>query len=141
MMEIPLFQPGEQLRFERIILYPYPDLKRIWTRLWLTAVQDQQPNIEIRVYNPDGTENSSVYMMAAAEQRQETTLHLRNPQPGATYHVRAELTLGLGEEAQMIDARDFDLVLEFRNPETLEPGFGVGVDWEQVRRDGQERSA
>ena len=29
---------GRPLRFERIVLYPYPDLKRVWSRVWLTAV-------------------------------------------------------------------------------------------------------
>ncbi|MCC6169770.1 MAG: hypothetical protein IT329_21310, partial [Caldilineaceae bacterium] len=86
-MEISLFQTDEPPRFERIILYPYPDLRRIWTRLWLTAAPDKAPNLELFVLNPDGSENTSVYMMARREQRIETTLHLRNPVPGATYRV------------------------------------------------------
>ena len=53
-MEIPLFEAGTPMRFERIVLYPYPDLKRIWTRIWLPAVEDQAPNVEITVMNPDG---------------------------------------------------------------------------------------
>lgn len=132
-MEIPLFQDDETLRFERIVLYPYPDLKRIWTRVWVTAVQDQHPNLEIRVYNPDGTENTSVFLMSQAEQRIETTLHLRESRPGAAYHVRAELTLGIGDELTVVDSQEFDMTLEFRNPEAHEPGFGMGVDWDQLR--------
>jgi hypothetical protein len=133
-MEIPLFQEDESLRFERIVLYPYPDLKRIWTRLWLTAVQDQAPNVEVVVLNPDGSENTSTYMMARTEQRLETTLHLHDAQPGATYHVVAELTLGLDQSPQRVDRQEFDLVLEFRDPEKREPGFGMGVDWQEYRR-------
>lgn len=132
-MEIPLFQADETLRFERIVLYPYPDLKRIWTRVWVTAVEDQHPNLEIRVFNPDGTENTSVYLMSQTEQRIETTLHLREPMPHATYHVRAELTLGIGEEHSPVDAQEFSMVLEFRNPDANEPGFGMGVDWDALR--------
>lgn len=130
-MEISLFQPDATLRFERIALYPYPDLKRIWTRVWLSAVQDQEPNVELIVLNPDGSENTSVYMMARNEPRIETTLHLRNPQPGATYRVIAALSLGLGDDADVLDRHDFDMTLEFRNPERREPGFGIGMDWDE----------
>ncbi len=28
----------------------------------------------------------------------------------------------------MLDQHTFDLVLEFRNPEADEPGFGIGLD-------------
>jgi hypothetical protein len=134
-MDIPLFQTDEPLRFERIILYPYPDLKRIWTRIWLSPVQGQAPNLEILVLNPDGSENTSVYMMARREQRIETTLHLRNPVPGTTYRVLALLTEGLADAAKEIDRQEFDLVLEFRNPETREPGFGMGVNWDEQRQE------
>lgn len=137
-MEISLFQADEPLRFERIVLYPYPDLKRIWTRAWLTAAQDQHPNIEIVVLNPDGTENASVFMLAHAEQKLDTTLHIRTPQPGATYHVIALLTMGLTEQPELIDRQEFELVLEFRNPDAQEPGFGMGVDWAELRQQSQE---
>ncbi len=137
-MEISLFQPDEPLRFERVVLYPYPDLKRIWTRAWLTAVQDQHPNVEIIVYNPDGSENTSVYMMAHAEQRIETTLHMRNPTPGAIYRVVAELTLGLTDKPELLERQEFELILEFRNPNQKAPGFGFGVDWDQVQQTAQE---
>jgi len=136
-VEISLFQPDEPLRFERIVLYPYPDLKRIWTRAWLTAGQDQTPNVEIAILNPDGSENASVYLMAHADQRVETTLHLRDPQAGATYHVVAELTLGLTEAPELVERQEFDLLLEFRNPNRQEPGFGIGVDWQQAQSGGQ----
>lgn len=136
-MEISLFQPDEKLRFERIVLYPYPDLKRIWARAWLTAVADQKPNIELALINPDGSENASVYLMAHPEQRVETTLHLRNPQPGATYHVIATLSLGLTESPELVERQEFDLKLEFRNPQKNEPGFGIGVDWAQLQNQAQ----
>jgi hypothetical protein len=131
-MEISLFQNDETLRFERIILYPYPDLKRIWTRAWLTAVEGERPNIEVVVYNPDGSENTSVFVMAHAEQRLETTLHLRNPRPGTAYRVVALLTVGLSDQPELVDRQEFDLLLAFRDPNRKEPGFGIGVDWEQL---------
>ena len=134
-MEISLFEDDKPLAVERCVLYPYPDLKRIWTRLWLTAVQEENhPNLEVVVLNADGSENCSVYMMEHAEPRAETTLHLRNPQPGGTYPVVVEMTMGLGEAAQLLDRHEFDLLLEFRNPDTGEPGYGFGVDWDEVKR-------
>ena len=85
--------------YKRQVLYPYPDLKRIWTRLWLTPVPEEtRPNLEVVIYNPDGTENCSVFMLEHAEARAETTLHLRNPAAGGRYQVVAELTTGLGDQ-------------------------------------------
>jgi len=133
-MEITLFQDDETLRFERIVLYPYPDLKRIWTRIWVTAVQDQHPNIELRIFNPDGTENSSVLLLSQSDQRIETTLHVRDGIQGAKYRVLANLTLGIEENPQQVDYQEFEMELEFRNPEANDPGFGIGVDWETLRQ-------
>lgn len=137
MMEIPLFQSDESMRFERIILYPYPDLKRVWTRIWITPVQGRSPDLELVVLNPDGSENASVYMMARREQRAETTIHLRNPLPGATYRVIARLTQGMADTLEELDRQEFDLVLEFRDPEKREPGFGMGVDWDAWQREAE----
>lgn len=132
-MEISLFQNDETLRFERIVLYPYPDLKRVWARVWLTAVEAPRPNIELVVLNPDGSENTSVFALAHAEQRLETTLHLRNPRPGVAYRVVALLTNGLTETPEIIERQEFDLLLEFRDPTKKEPGFGFGVNWDQLQ--------
>lgn len=131
-MEIPLFEADTPMRFERIVLYPYPDMKRIWTRVWLPAVEDQAPNVELTVMNPDGSENCSVYMMARTEQRIETTLHMRDGVAGTIYRVIATLTTGMGDTAEELDRREFDMTLEFRNPEAREPGFGIGVDWNEL---------
>ena len=134
-MEISLFETDQPLRVERCVLYPYPDLKRIWVRLWLTAVQEEDhPNLEVMVYNQDGSENCSVFMMEHAEVRAETTLHMRNPNAGATYHVVVEMTKGLGDQARLLDRHEFDMALEFRNPDTGQEGFGFGVDWDEVKR-------
>lgn len=140
-MEIPLFEEGETLRFQRVVLYPYPDLKRIWTRLWLTAVPDTRPNIEITLLNSDGTENTSVYLMGHSELRAETTLHVRNPVPEGEYTCVVELTDGIEENPGLIARQEFPLVLTFRNPDRGEPGFGFGVDWDEFTRRQQESGA
>ena len=132
-MEIALFDHDAALSVERCVLYPYPDLRRIWTRLWITPTQaDEKPNLEVIVLNPDGSENCSVFMMAHAEARAETTLHMRDPIPGATYRVAVEMTQGIGDAQKVLDRHTFDMLLEFRNPETGEPGFGFGVDWDEL---------
>ncbi len=134
-MEISLFEEDATLRVERCILYPYPDLKRIWTRLWVTPTQsDAKPNLEVIVLNPDGSENCSVFLLAHAESRAETTLHMRSPAPGALYRVAVEMTQGIGDALKVLDRHTFDLLLEFRNPEAGAPGFGFGVDWDEVAR-------
>ncbi len=142
MIDIPLFQDDEPLRFERIVFYPYPDLQRVWARLWLTAKQDTEPNVDITILNPDGSENTSIALLTQGEQRIEKTLHLRNPQPGATYRVVVELSVGVPGPDQapieQIERQAFEMPLEFRNPEAGQPGFGTGVDWEKWRREQSE---
>ena len=93
-------------------------------------MQDKRPNIELRVIGPDGIEDNSTFSLEYDAQKFETTLHMRRPQPGATYRVIAELSLGLAEEPEVIDRQEFDMVLEFRDAENYEPGFGFGVDWD-----------
>ena len=131
-MEIPLFEGDKPLKFERIVLYPYPDLKRIWARAWVPAVQDKRPNLELRILDEDGLEDNSTFIMELDTQRFETTLHMRNPVPGAHYRVVGELTLGLNKEPELLDRQEFDLLLEFRDAEASEPGFGFGVDWDKA---------
>jgi hypothetical protein len=132
-MEIALFEENAAARVERCVLYPYPDLKRIWTRIWVTPTQDEpKPNLEVVVLNPDASENCSVYLMAHADSRAETTLHMHNPVPGTRYRVAVELTQGLGDTQHVLDRHLFDLILEFRNPDTGDPGFGFGVDWDAL---------
>ncbi|MFO7633301.1 MAG: hypothetical protein R6W76_12210 [Caldilinea sp.] len=139
-MEISLFEDNAEIRVERCVLYPYPDLKRIWARLWITPTQDDnKPNLEVIVLNPDDSENCSVYLMAHAETRAETTLHMHNPIPGALYRVAVELTQGIGDAQQVLDRQTFEMALEFRNPEAGEPGFGFGVDWDEVARKASHR--
>lgn len=133
-MEISLFDENVPLKLDRVVLYPYPDLKRIWARVWLSTLAEEKPNIEIILLDPDGIENCSVYLMNHAEQRAETTLHMRNPVAGQTYPVIVELTRGLGDAVELIDRQQFELALVFRNPEAGEPGFGFGVDWDEVKR-------
>jgi hypothetical protein len=56
---------------------------------------------------------------------------MREPVPGTIYRVHATLSIGMGDSAEVLDQREFDMTLEFRNPEKREAGFGVGVDWNE----------
>ena len=88
---------------------------------------------------PGGVEDDGVFLMALDTQRVETTLHMRNPVPGAAYQVVAELSEGLVADASVLDRREFEMVLEFRDAERKEPGFGVGVDWDNLRETGDDQ--
>jgi hypothetical protein len=46
--------------------------------------------------------------------------------------VHATLSIGIGDAVEVLDQREFDMTLEFRNPEKREAGFGVGVDWNEL---------
>ena len=127
MTQINLFEPDAPLRFERILIYPYPDLRRLWVRIWLPArLEEDAPNVELTLYNPDGSENSSLVLLAQSDTRLNNTLHLKDPVlPGQTYRMEASLTLGLSKDAQLVDRKTFDLTLAFRDPEAGESGYGV----------------
>lgn len=127
MTQINLFEPDAPLRFERILIYPYPDLRRLWVRIWLPArLEEDAPNVELTLYNPDGSENSSLVLLAQSDTRLNNTLHLKDPVlPGQIYRMEASLTLGLSKDAQLVDRKTFDLTLTFRDPEAGESGYGV----------------
>ncbi len=128
-MEINLFETSAPLRFEHILIYPYPDLRRLWVRIWLPALLDgDSPNVELRLLNPDGSENNSLVLLAQTDTKLDNTFHLKDPVPGATYRMIAELSVGFNAEAKMVDHQEFDLPLEFRNPEAGERGYGIGLD-------------
>ena len=127
MTQINLFEQDTPLQFERILIYPYPDLRRLWVRIWLPArLEDDAPNVELIVYNPDGTENNSLFLLAQTDTRLNNTLHLKDPvTPGETYRVEATLSVGLSKDAQLVDHQAFDLTLTFRDPEAGEQGYGI----------------
>lgn len=133
-MEISLFQDDEPQKFERIVVYPYPDFKRIWVRMWIIPKIDSEPNVDIAILNPDGTENCSASLLAQSDAKLEKTLHMKDSVPGETYKFIARLSLGLTEKPEVIDLQEFDMVLEFRDPNKKDPGFGMGVDWEEFQQ-------
>jgi hypothetical protein len=129
MTEINLFDADEPLAFKHILIYPYPDLKRLWVRIWLPAQQKAELNVELRLFNPDGRENNSLVLLAQTDTKLNHTFHIKDPiQPGATYWMAAELSTGFGEQTEVLDHQEFEVLLEFRDPEVGQPGFGIGLE-------------
>ena len=138
-MEINFFDDSATLRFEHILIYPYPDLHRLWVRIWLPALLDgDSPNVELRLINPDGSENNSLVLLAQTDTKLNNTFHLKDPIPGGDYRMVAELSVGFNADAKMVDRQEFPLVLEFRDPESGQRGFGIGLD--EWFADGAEES-
>ena len=128
-MEIALFQADETLRMERVVLYPYPDLKRIWARV--LALGGARRKTESRTHRSTiltarKTAASSCWPMPNNGRRPPCIC--ASPSAGATYHAVAELTLGMGDQTELLERQEFDMRLAFRNPDAGDPGFGFGVD-------------
>jgi hypothetical protein len=129
MTEINLFDEDEPLAFKHILIYPYPDLKRLWVRIWLPAKQNAELNVELRLFNPDGRENNSLVLLAQTDTKLNHTFHVKEPiQPGAAYWMAAELSTGFGEQTKVLDHQEFEVLLEFRDVEARQPGFGIGLE-------------
>lgn len=121
---INLIQADEPLRIQRIVLYPYPDLTRLWYRLQLEALQDQPPNISICIWNPDQTENASIAYVAYDDAFLEATIHLRQPVPAAEYVCTTEIATGMRPDLRVHDFARFRFPLEFRDAAQGAEGFG-----------------
>jgi hypothetical protein len=98
--------------FLRAEAWPYPELDRVWVRLETSAF-DAYPNLELLLTDPDGEPVSNMFMVEMRETYQSLTLHLRQaPRPGERYR----LTLELSRDEQVLDARELDVDLVFRDP-------------------------
>ena len=98
--------------FQRVEAWPYPELDRVWVRLE-TSPFIAFPNLELTLTDPDGQIVGGMYMVEMREAYQSLTLHLRQPsRPGERYRLTLELT----RDEQIIDTRDLDIELVFRDP-------------------------
>lgn len=102
-------QPPTILRAEA---WPYPELDRLWVRLELGPFV-AFPNLELILTDPGGEVVSSMFMVEVREAYQSLTMHLRKPpEPSKPYR----LTIDLTRDEQLLDSRELDFVLEFRDP-------------------------
>ena len=102
---------------ERAEVWPYPDLKRLWVRVQVSAFA-AFPNLALTVTGPDGDVACSMFMVEIRDPYQSVTLHLRRePAPGASYRLEIEL---MRDEA-ILDTRAIDFELVFREPDQKAP--------------------
>jgi hypothetical protein len=85
--------------------------------------------VELRLFNPDCRENNSLILLAQTDTKLNHTFHVKEPiQPGAAYWMTAELSTGFGEQTKVLDHQEFEVLLEFRDVEAGQPGFGIGLE-------------
>ena len=126
---INLIQDSDQPpRVRKIVLYPYPDLTRLWFRLQLESMPVEPPNIDIQIWNPDKTENLSASYVAYDDTFLDATLHLKNPQPTDPYTCTIRVSSGRGVDLKVLDAVRFEFPLEFRDAQAGIEGFGYDME-------------
>ena len=95
-------------RIERMEVRPYPDLKRLWVRLQLSPFASP-PSIRLLCLDARGEAAAEMLLVEWRDPYVSVTLHLRTPEPGASYLLRAEVA----RNEELLDARDFPFVLTF----------------------------
>ena len=134
MSSINLIQDSNQpLRVRKIVLYPYPDLTRLWFRLQLDSMPTDPPNIDIQIWNPDDSENLKASYVAYDDTFLDATLHLKDPQPLNSYTCTTCVSTGTGVNLQLLDTVRFEFPLKFRDAQAGIEGFGF--DLEDSKRD------
>jgi hypothetical protein len=102
---------------ERAEVWPYPDLKRLWVRVQVSAFA-AFPSLALTVVGPDGAVACSMFMVEIRDPYQSVTLHLRRePAPGASYRLEIELM----RDDAVLDTRAVDFELVFRDPDQEAP--------------------
>ncbi len=93
-----------EMEVERVAVYPYPDLTRLWVRVQLTSFATPVM-VELSCLDPDGAEVASMLLVDWREPYISLTMHLKKPpQPDAEYRLRVQVerdgqTLASGEHA------------------------------------------
>ena len=106
--DLNLPEETEPPRIERLEIYPYPDLTKIWIRGQLTYFK-RFPNLEMTLYDPDGAPISDMLLVEHRTFYLDLTMHLRaTPRPGERY--RLEVVLVRDEEVLDRRTQEFDLV-------------------------------
>ncbi|HEY54002.1 MAG TPA: hypothetical protein G4N94_11140 [Caldilineae bacterium] len=98
------------LRIERMEVHPYPDLRRLWLRVQLSNFATP-PNVRLACLDADGNEVADMLLVEWQDAYISMTMHLRQPEPGAEYIMRAEVA----RDEELLDSRDLPFVLEFQD--------------------------
>ncbi len=99
------------LRIERIEARPYPDLRRLWVRVQLSNFATP-PNVRIACLDAEGVEVADMLLVEWQDAYISMTMHLRQPNPGDDYTLRAEVA----RDEALLDSLDYPFTLEFQEP-------------------------
>lgn len=116
LQEIPLNFDAGPLRIERMAVHPYPDLKRLWVRVQLSAFE-RPPNVLLQCLDADGREVAEMLLVEWRDPYISLTMHLRNGIAGGSYTLRAELA----RDEELLDSKEYPFILEFREVEEASP--------------------
>ncbi len=102
---------------ERLEVFPYPDLTRVWVRMQLSYF-NRLPNLELYLYDPDGQLLSDMLLVEHRNFYVDVTLHLRaSPRPGERYRLEVFLIRDDG----VLDHKVHEFDLTFVDPRTGTP--------------------
>lgn len=111
-MQIEINWEDQAPQITAAIVYPYPDLSRLWLRVALSPFAEY-PNLDVTVTDPAGAEVATLSVIEAREQEVSYTLHLRQPpQPAAIYQAHLLLTRG----DAVLHQKTIDFPLTFVEP-------------------------
>lgn len=96
------------LRIERMAVHPYPDLTRLWVRVQLTPFE-KWPHVRLCCLDAEGHEVAEMLLVEWREPYISLTMHLRHPQPGADYVMRAEVA----RDGELLDVQEYPFKLVF----------------------------
>ena len=106
-------------KIERLLIYPYPDLTKLWVRIDLSPFS-KYPNVEATLYAPEGRRLSGFNIIENRDFNISVTLHLRSePQEGETY--RLEVTLSRDNEILAQETKSFPMVFVEPGEEAARP--------------------
>lgn len=113
-MQIQLNWEDSPARIVDAVVYPYPDLQRLWLRVAVSAFAEY-PDLDARAVDPAGREVASLTVIELHDQELSHTMHLRRtPEPDAVYQLQLRLTRG----GQVLDQKVLDFPLTFVDPDS-----------------------
>ncbi|QLQ06288.1 MAG: hypothetical protein HZY76_09720 [Anaerolineae bacterium] len=111
-MQIQLNWEENAVHIVDAVVYPYPDLQRLWLRVAVSAFAEY-PDLDVHVVDPAGHEVARLAVIELHDQELSHTLHLRRPQANAVYHLTLRLTRG-----EVLDQKTLDFPLTFVDPDS-----------------------
>ena len=101
-----------ELEVERVAVYPYPDLTRLWVRVQLTSFATPVV-VQMTCLDQDGIEVSNMLLVDWRDPYISLTMHLKKPpQPDANY----TLLIQVERDEQQLAFHNHDFPLTFVDP-------------------------